>query len=756
MKQFRFLCLTGTLFALWQAAPVRAQQTGALRGEVTLENSEMVLHNATVLIPRLGRSVETDRQGRYEFTGLPPGEYDVLAHMHHLSDDRRRVVVSAGGEARADFRLGLGAVRERVTVTASGREETSLETFLAVTSLGSLELMGKAASSSLGELLDDQSGVAKRSFGPGTGRPVVRGFDGDRVLVLEDGVQTGTLSSQSGDHGEPVDASYIERLEVVRGPATLLYGSNAIGGVVNVLTSHHEFHEHPHEGLRGHLSGLAGSNNAQAGGSGRFEYGQGRWLLWGGGGAQRSGDYSSPEGVIPNSSTDMAHATIGFGRYGERGSFSLSYGMQDGRYGIPFAHELGHGAEAHGTGAAKSTLAERRLFGAEDEADEEDVAIDWRRQRARMNASWRNPQGAIESVKLKLNFTDWNHRELEGDEVGTEFFNKQLSYRLEARQRARGRLSGAFGISGMHRSYEAAGEEALTPPVSQNGLAAFVLEEIDFERFRLQFGGRLEHSAYDPEGLRKRSFTGGSAGVGVHLPLWEGAAAVANYTHSFRAPAMEELYNRGPHPGNLLYEIGDSNLRRERGDGVDLSWRQQTQSWRAEVNFFRYAMKDFIFLAPTGQFKDGLPVARVSQGNSRFLGAEASVQRLLRPGLWLDLGFDSVDAHLTEDKTPLPRIPPLRGRAGIELRHAGFSLKPQLHLANAQFQLAPNEDRTAGYATAGLAANYTIPGMHRIHMFSVNFSNVGNRLYRNHLSLIKELAPEMGRALRFSYTLHFF
>ena len=382
---------------------------------------------------------------------------------------------------------------------------------------------------------------------------MVRGFDGDRVLVLEDGIRTGSLSSQSGDHGEPIDGNTVERIEVVRGPASLLYGSSAIGGVVNAISRNHEIHERPHQGLKGHLSGTGGSANGQGSGSGYFELGVKDWLLWGGGGGMRTGDYKTPLGTIPNSGTDLKTARVGIGRYSENASFSFTYGLQDGRYGVPFAAEF-HGHEGEEQG----------------EHEEEEVDLAYRRHQARFTGSLRNLGRYLEQFTMKLNYTDWNHRELEGDTVGTEFFNKQFVYRGEFEQRRRGRCSGTFGFWGMRRDYEAVGVEALSPPVDQNAIALFALEQLDYQKVKFQFGGRLERNAFDAEGLRSRTFTGFSGAAGVNVPLWRNGALVANYTHTYRAPALEELYNRGPHVGNVTFEVGNPDLSAERGDGVDL------------------------------------------------------------------------------------------------------------------------------------------------------------------------------------------
>jgi len=294
-----------------------------LRGRVALEVRDSPLHHVTVTIVQLRRTTETDDRGEYRFANVPPGTYDVSAHMHAMIDQKKTVELAAGAEGVADFQLRLGVVHEQVTVTASGTEQTPLETFQAVTAVDSLELAAKPAVS-LGEVLEDQPGVAKRSFGPGTARPVLRGFDGDRVLILQDGLPTGTISSQSGDHGEPLDPTTVDRVEVVKGPATLLYGGNAVGGVINVITGHHQVHRHAHEGLRGHVTGNAGWGNALGSSSAGFEYGTGKWLLSGDGGVQHSGDYRTPAGTLENSHTRMSSALLGLGHYGERTLFNFN------------------------------------------------------------------------------------------------------------------------------------------------------------------------------------------------------------------------------------------------------------------------------------------------------------------------------------------------------------------------------------------------------------------------------------------------
>ena len=234
----------------------------------------------------------------------------------------------------------------------------------------------------------------------------------------------------------------------------------------------------------------------------------------------------------------------------------------------------------------------------------------------------------------------------------------------------------------MHRDFSATGEEALSPPAKQNAFAVFGLETLDFERVSLQLGARLENNRYHPEPseargiLPDRSFTGFSGAAGIRVGTWNGGAFVANYSHSYRAPALEELYNLGPHPGNLAFEIGNPNLKRELGDGVDFGIRHHSKRVRFEANGFYYHIKDFIFLAPTGDIEDGLTVAEYDQAATRYAGTEARLDAALHPAVWLNLGLDYVNAELTSDNTPLPRIPPLRGRVGLEFRYKGLAAEP--------------------------------------------------------------------------------
>ncbi|MBS1809556.1 MAG: TonB-dependent receptor [Acidobacteria bacterium] len=730
MARFSILLFTLTIFT----SSIFAQNTGSIRGNVSLEGNNKPLHDVAISIVKLKLTAETDESGNYEIKNVPVGTWSVHAHMEGFPDAVQTITISGNDTVTADFQLKLKGLRDAVTISATGSEQSTFEAFQSVNSLDNVDLTEKGHPS-LGEVLDKQPGVAKRSFGPGSSRPIVRGFDGDRVLVLQDGMQLGSIGAQSGDHGEPVDVLSLERLEVVKGPAALLYGSNAIGGVVNAITGHN-LHDKPHAGARGYLTGIGGTNNSQGGTSGGVEYGVGNLLLWGNGSFQRVGDYHAPTvGRIDNSAGWSGGGSGGFGYYGEKAFFSGNYGFDQRRYGIPFAGLL------------------------EGEPDAQ-IDLKMRRHAVGFSAGANDINSVLNSFRLTFNYSDYQHQEIEvadgAETIGTTFNNDLFVYRGVFEQQRKGALSGSFGFWGQRRNYESIGAEALAPPTTQNSFAVFGLEELNLKRVAFQFGGRLENNRYAPKTGEARNFTGFSGAAGMRVPLWEGGAFVVNYSHSYRAPALEELYNNGPHPGNLTFEIGNTQLNRERGDGVEFSLRHSMSRIRAEFNYFYYNLQDFIFLAPTGNIEDGLPEAQYKQGDSRYRGYEARFDVNVLPTLWINTGLDYVDAELKTGNLGLPRIPPLRGRLGIDWRYKGFGVRPEIILAQKQDHVFTNETPTAGYGLLNLDVSYTYTQQHIAHIFSVNTFNLGDKLYRNHSSFIKDLAPEIGRGVRFVYTLRFF
>jgi len=770
-QRFRFgVLLTLTVFAVAgiMDGPMFAQGTGTIRGTVTFTATDEAVHGAVVLLVGPSLVALTNDGGAFEIATVLPGTYEILAQREHLTAARQTITVEAGETVVVDFTLNLSAIHEETTVTATaGGRTTTFEAFNAITTLDSFDLVTNAQGS-LGEVLQNEPGVANRSFGPGASRPIIRGFDGDRVLLLEDGIRSADLSSQSGDHGVTTDPNGLERVEIVRGPATLLYGSNAVGGVVNAITPHESYRETPIPGTSGRFSADTGSANAQFGTNASLQYGSDRLQGWGGGGTRRAGDYGSPAGTIENSATRLSNGRAGVGYLGDRVFASGGFQIENGRHGVPFAGGFeGHASEAAGVARSGTAL----------------IHLESSRQVGRFDVGIRNlTTGVLDGLRVVFTVIDYQHTELKTadgiERVETVFANRAYVLRAEANQRQTATLAGKFGVWTKVRHYVATGAEALAPATDQTAVAAFAYEELDYGRYRVQFGGRAERNAYtvdprdrnrhdtggagpdheslEPADVIDRVFTGVSASLGLQANLGRSAAFVANLTRSYRAPALEELYNFGPHVGNLVFEVGSPDLERETTVGLDLSLRHQSPRFRGSVNAYVYEIDNFVYPAVGDRKIDGLLVAPFLQGNSRFVGFEVEASVQVADAIWVNLGLGMVNARLTETNEPLPRIPPLRGRVSVDIPYQRFTISPEWTFAARQDRVFRNETQTNGASVFHLKTSYVWPTQHVAHILSVTGYNLTNALYRSHTSFIKDLTPEIGRGVKLAYSMRFF
>jgi iron complex outermembrane receptor protein len=752
MSFVRLGTLVATLVVMLSARPAFAQTArpstgGTITGKVVLESTGAAVHGAVVVVVGARRTANAGDDGAFVITNVAPGTYEVLAQREHFSAARQTVTVVAGQTATLEFKLSIEAIHEEVTVTASASgTSTTFESFNAITSLDAVEL-ARNMGTTLADALANQPGIAKRSFGAGNARPVIRGFDGDRVLIMQDGVRTGDLSSQSGDHGVSIDPGGLQRLEVVKGPATLLYGSNAIGGVVNAITPQDAFRASPFAGLLGGVTFDVSSADGGVATNGSVQHGKGGWTMWAGGGARRTGDYDTPTGPVVNSGGTLQSGRGGFGYTGTSGFFSIGGSVEDSRFGIPFAG----------------------LFEGEPDAE---IDIDALKKDVRVDVGAKNLVGSFaDAVKLTFGYTDYAHNELEVEDgvesIGTALTNKTFTARGEVEQKRQGRLTGRMGAEMFRRDFSATGAEALAPAVIHTALAGFVYEEAALERVRLQFGARVERNAYsvDPRpadapaeapAVRDRSFTSVSGSLGLHKELGTRGAFVMNLTGASRAPALEELYNFGPHVGNLAFEVGNADLKVERTLGVDMSLRSRAARAQGELNLFAYNINNFVFLDFTGEEEDGLRVANYLQADSRFVGMELSGELQLHPMLHLHGGASYVRATLTGTDEFLPRIPPFSARVELEIPWNRITISPEVVFTAAQDNVFRDESRTAGSTVLGLGATYLFGTSHATHTVALKAYNLTNEDYRLHNSLLKDLASEMGRGVKLTYSIKFF
>jgi iron complex outermembrane receptor protein len=710
-----------------------AQQLATLSGTVTdaLTNAPVANAIVTVQAPTFTRQTTTDAYGKYTLAGVPAGTYDLVVRLNRYLPSRMHVTIG-GGDQTADVPLAPELHFSEVTsVTPEGRSQ--FESFQATDVLGGQELT-KELQSTLGATIENQPGIALRSFGPGPARPVIRGLDGDRVLIVEDGLRMGDLSSQSGDHGVNVNPASASTIEVVRGPATLLYGANAIGGLVNVVTN--DIPRMPVSKPTGSITLDAASGAPGGGGAGDVTLGNGKFAVHLAGSGRRSNDFKSPDGTIPNSFNRAGTAEVGAGYTSDRGYFGASYGYDRTHYGIPFVEE----------GITN---------------------LNPRRQNFTVRGETRNMGGFFEGVRGSFGVRRYKHDEKDGEEIATSFINNTTELELLGHHKRFGRVSGSIGGSILTRNFSASGEEALSPEVDQRGGAVYVYEELAASQHtQVQFGGRYERASFEPKADEPaRDFNNVSGSVGLLLLPTDQVTVAFSLASAARNPALEELYFHGPHPGNNAIENGNADLESERGLGFDASVRWRGAAASGEVTFFVNKINNFVFRQFTGEVDDdeGLAVTEFAQADGRLAGVESHVDVKVGPLVWVEGGLDYVRGELTSLDTPMPRIPPLRGRAGVRLQknafQAGvdgiFTAKQDRVYALGFGGTTIGETPTAGYNVMKVFASYSFQSGAAVSTITARLDNATNTLYRNHLNYLKDLASEMGRNFAVVYSVKF-
>jgi iron complex outermembrane recepter protein len=727
----RALALAAMVFL--SHAAIAAAQGVTVSGRLYHSVSSKPVAGATVQIEGTRLEGKSGSDGTYSIADVPPGD-------HHL------VIVAPGFvRARADVKVEQSAVTLDVPVdpelhysevlSVSPDARNQFDAYQPTSVLSGQDL-AKQLQGALGSTLATQPGVAERSFGPGPSRPVIRGLDGDRVLVLEDGQRVGDLSSQSGDHGVTLNPAGATTIEVVRGPATLLYGSNAIGGLVNVISD--AIPTRPVSGTHGGATFDLGSAAAEVGGAANLLVGNNRWALHASGSGRRSGDVDTPDGEVENAQSRGGFGSVGVAYTAEHRYFGGSYGYDDTKYGIPVVEE----------GQIQLTP-RRHMFGVRAGGDQFN--------------------GAFSSYRVLFGYRHYRHDELEGEDVGTQFENNTADLNVQAKHRQIGRLTGTIGGSYLNRAFSAIGEEALSPPVDENATALFVYEELTWPHVTLQFGGRINWASFSPEeDLPSRDFTDASGSVGV---LFRPAAAndkltfAVSLARAARNPALEELYFFGVHPGNFAFEVGNPDLDSETALGLDASIRWRHRRFSGELTYFRNSIDDYIFRNPIseeefeeqfpGEDSEGFPVIQFVAADSLLQGVEAHADIEVAPGLIAELGFDLVRGELRSTDDPLPRMPPTRFRGGLRYQTGAFQAGGEIISAAKQDRVFGEETPTDGYNLLKLFAAYSFGSDRAVNTITARLDNATNELYRNHLSLIKDSVAEMGRNFKLVYSVKF-
>ena len=640
-----------------------------------------------------------------------------------------------------------GHEMEEVFATGAPHSKTRLDV-LQGSSLIGLDELEQRMEATIGETLSGIPGISSSFFGPGASRPIIRGLGGDRIRILINGIGSIDASSTSPDHSVAADPLTAERIEVLRGASTLLYGSNAVGGVVNIIDGRipSVIPDAPLTGrvrfgygsvAEDYSGGLA--INARLSGSEDTAL-----LLHLDGYFRNSANYDIPGfaksdflraqgeestfGQVENSDVDNKGGSIGLSWVGTQAMFGLSFSLNDSNYGVP--------------------------------GEEEEVRIDLDQKRFDLKGNLEHEFLIFEEARLRFGYGNYKHKELEGAAIGTLLANKGWEGRIEVIQREIGNLHGSMGLQIRKRDFEAIGDEAFVPPTNTLQWGVFVVEEVSLDPITLEFGARFDHQTVENKSLKQeRSYNNISLSAGAAFHPTTESLIGLSLGRTERAPTAEELFSNGPHLATSAFEKGNINLTKEKATSLELTLKQETERFTANVNLYHTWFGNFISEQFTGLQQDGLNVLEFRQNNARFYGAEIESGYLIfnqnDHNLWLKISGDIVRAEFTENGGNLPRIPSKTANFGFEYEGLHFGASGNIRLVDDQTKLAENEIMTRGYTEFDLDFFWRPYGEDRDLTFRLQAKNMSNAERRQHTSFLKDLLPMPGRNIKLSVTYGF-
>ncbi len=742
---FLFLCLAelSVLNAgnLSESGINQAVENEPFRGVVIDSRDGEPIPGATIQIDETEVGAAADALGEFEFEGLEPGTY--LLTIRSVGYQTRRVTAEHPQEDRLVIEMQSVIIRaDEVIVTASpvGRNIQ----YQPAQAYNIHDLQDRQASS-FGEMLDGEPGIAMRSFGPAPSRPVIRGFDGDRLLILENGERMGDLSNTAHDHNISLDPLVADRVEVVRGPASLLYGSSALGGVINIITS-----DVPVDWERG-SSGTAvvegSSMNNGLSGFGRYRYGEDSWAATGRFSYRGAGDVRTPAGRLPGTFIQNMEGAGGFGYRTDHFNGGLSLSAINHNYGLP-----------------------DEILDPDEEAE-----IRMNQQTLQGKGLW-SKDHFFEQIEFRFNASRWFQEEIEtelqdgqiiDEDIELEFLQYSASGTVTVQHRPFGILDeGVLGINTQITQIEVGGEEAFSPGTNNRSTALFTFHEVPLNnKTRLQFGVRGEVQSLStrpnddfPDIRENRSSSAMSGSVGLNIRPLPQLEIGAQFARAHRFPILEEMFADGVHFGAGVYERGDPSLGTEVGHGSDLFIRWSSQRLLAEAAGFYYRISNYVAFEPTGeQFIDdrerNWDIFEYRARDAELLGGEAQVMVRLTDNLQAGTVFDMVFGQRVDNDSYLPTMPPIRLRFLTRYETEQWWLESSLRKVSSQNRVAEVELPTDGYTVLNFNAGLQF-NSHGIHRVSLKAENITNQLYRDHLSRIDRSEfgfPMPGRNISLSY-----
>lgn len=745
------------------ALPGQAAPRGELRGVVADSATGEVLAFARVRLLELHREYATHADGRFVFASVPAGTATLSVQRIGYATVARTVNVPADGVVEVRVVLRPSAASLAATVVTGTVDERPVDRTISATTVVSGAALDRRSDVTVSATLAGTPGFVATSMGPATARPVLRGLGGDRVLVLEDGLRPGDLSATSADHATAMEPIAATQFDVVRGPMSLLYGPNALGGVVNVVQD--VVPTSLPDDTHGTLS-VQGSS-VQPGGAlaGVFTARRGETAWRFEGTARQAGDLRTPAGVMGNTQLATYGGAIGASRVGADGHLGVALRSYFSSYGLP-----GGFTGAHPNGV------DLRMW----------------RNTLRVNGERHGRRGPFTSVRGSAQYTLYAHQELGAPgRVTVSFMQNLAAFEGVARHGAWGLASsGAVGARAQLRRVDVGGANRATD-TGDWSLAGFAVQEYGSGRVRGQAGLRYDLAQFTPLDRRRtveiggafvpvraRTFGSVSGSMGMLVEPIDGVHIGGTLARAFRTPDFNELYSDGPHLAAYSYDVGNPAIRQETGLGAEAFVRVTRGPVQAEASVYRNALTDFIFARNTGELgRQGLaPKFQYVNTDAVFTGADggftwspAAAWVVEGTASWV-LGRrvdlvprDSVPASATlTDTFPagpasrwLPWIPPLQGSVGTRYESRRWFAGATVRAAARQDRTGDYERPTDGYQVLNLVAGLRFLVGARFHTLTLRLDNATNLLYRDHLARTKVVLPEAGRNLSVLYRVSF-
>ncbi len=588
----------------------------------------------------------------------------------------------------------------------------------------------------LASTLKNEVGIAVRSMGPALARPVIKGLGSNRIILAQDGILSNDLSSTSPDHAVSIEPYSAEKIEILRGPKIVLYSTSLAGGVINVSKNDVFMNQ---IGKEQFSAGLF-LNSANLGRQGNFQAAApiGKFTIWSMGGLNKTDNIRSPEKTLANTGSDNLTYSIGtsynildLSAAGFYESFKLDYGVPGGFLG------------SHPNGS--------------------DIEIEKDDYNFRLKYHFH--LDLLDNIDVLFQRSYYHHTEYESNgSVGAEFVNRMLYSKVIFNQKEL-RLKGSklFGSYGLEINYNdrKTGGFVFTPPASAISIAPFIFEDLSIGEYFLQAGIRISYDKYLPEIIsttknphlvKDRSFLNIGAGFSVMKEVFNRNYLGINLYHTEKAPTVEELYSEGPHLAAYSYEIGNSSLSKESGNGVELYYYYKSESDYFMASVFYNYFDSFIISRNSGEINYSilLPVYKTSSVDAEIYGFDAAYIKNIS-SFKIEGNLSAVYGNLLPSKDNLPMIPPLKGKIEVSYRKNRFTSALSSIFAAAQNRTDTFEEMTNGYIIFGISGGISFEFWNTFHILSLSIDNIFNSVYYNHLSRIKSIMPEPGRNIILRY-----